>query len=115
MQEGPDGTLHPKAFLKSNHGEVMVGSSPLPQLSSWEPGIMDHALAKGHSAAGWMVLARWNFECITEEELEEAELLEMETVNSCKESWEALGPEFESLLGEVLSVQSKSVLGPSFG
>ena len=29
VQEGPVGTLHPKASLKPNTGEVVVGSSPL--------------------------------------------------------------------------------------
>ena len=28
VQEGPVGTLHPKASLKPNTGEVVVGSSP---------------------------------------------------------------------------------------
>ena len=30
VQEGPEGTLHPKAFLKPNTREVMAGSSPPP-------------------------------------------------------------------------------------
>ena len=36
MQEGPVGTLHPKASLKPKTGEVLVGSSPTQQHSGLE-------------------------------------------------------------------------------
>ena len=36
VQEGPARTLHPKASQKPNPGEVVVGSSPPLQHSSWD-------------------------------------------------------------------------------
>ena len=71
MQEGPDGTLHSKAFLNPKAGEVVVGSSP-PTSGS---GIVGRAIAKDSCAARWMVLAGWDLDAPTEEEVVESEAL----------------------------------------
>ena len=47
-------------------------------------GIMGKALDKDNCAAGWMVLAGWNFDATSDEEIEEAKTLELEMAVACK-------------------------------
>ena len=105
VQEGPEGTLHSKGILKPKTGEVLVGSSPPPAVA----GIVGRALAKDNCVAGWMVLAGWDLDATTAEEVEEAKDLELETVMTCQESLCTMGSGAEEYRGEAMSIQAKSV------
>ena len=52
---------------------------------------MGRALDKDNCAARWMVLAGWDLDIATAEEIEEDEDLELETVMACKESFCSMG------------------------
>ena len=59
---------------------------PAPLSTNFCVWIVCRALVKDNCAAGWMVLAGWDLNVVTMEEIEESEALEEETMLACQES-----------------------------
>ena len=72
-------------------------------------GIVGRALAKDNCAVGQVVLAGWDLNVATVEEVEEAKVLEQETVMACQESLCFLDSGAEECRGETMAIQAKSV------